>query len=506
FVLNAIHTAPPPPDPVNPAIATPKGGGESPKPLLVPADPAAPPLWEEPRRKGMEAFGRKEWVGAWTLLEEAREKGATDVDEKIRQSHANDLIAKGDDERDDQKALEHYEGARKYLPEDEDLKKKIARATFNRWSKSAEGHEGGDWTQAAADWGRALAVADDPLKKEVESKRDFCEKYAKALQGRTNGEWEKALALFRDLAKEPRAYGARLEVEIRDADAQVKIAAEMAQKKLREEFDRTVAQGMAAHQRAEWKKAKESFDLAGDPKYAAFPKDEVRRHTPELALALAPPPGMVYVPGGRSRMGGGREVEGPEGDVETAAIYIDRHEVTVAEYGEFVKDLAGGGGHHPGCPKDEPKGKGHGPDAWSSQRPEAPVAYVDWWDAASFAAWAKKRLPREAEWERAASFDPAGKRPYPWGEKYQKEGGPTYLGIDAMGGGVMEWTADWFQKYPWSGASHSDFGERYRVLRGGVLLEGDAERDARVTHRQWYLPSKRSMKIGFRCVKDVVDK
>jgi formylglycine-generating enzyme required for sulfatase activity len=201
---------------------------------------------------------------------------------------------------------------------------------------------------------------------------------------------------------------------------------------------------------------------------------------------------------------GGQDVEGPESDRDVGPLFMDDHEATVAEYGAFLKELSSSGGHHPGCPKEEPPGKSHVPDNWEAQRPQTSVTGVDWWDAASYAAWAKKRLPREAEWEHAASFEPAGgRRAYPWGEKFQKEAGKSFLGIDGLGSGVMEWTADWFQKYPGSDASHSDFGERYKVLRGGVLLEQDAERDARVTHRHWNLPSKRSVKIGIRCVKDV---
>jgi iron(II)-dependent oxidoreductase len=204
-------------------------------------------------------------------------------------------------------------------------------------------------------------------------------------------------------------------------------------------------------------------------------------------------------------MGGGRAVEGPgEGEVEVGPFFLDEREVTAGEYARFLQALEEGGGHHAGCPKEEPPGKLHVPDSWTSQAPEAAVVNLDWWDAASYAAWAKKRLPREVEWERAAGFDPAGgRRAYPWGEKFQKEGGRSFLGIEALGGGVIEWTSDWFQKYPWAAAGHVDFGERYRVLRGGVLLEQDAERDARVAHRHWYLPTKRSPKIGFRCAKDV---
>jgi serine/threonine protein kinase/formylglycine-generating enzyme required for sulfatase activity len=510
FVLTAIQSAPTPlPDPGKTSQGTPGTPPDDGKTVVapLPPPPVLSPAWDEPKKKGQEAFGRREWVSAWTLLEDAKGKGAPDVDRMIAQAHGSDLIAKGDDERDDQRALEHYEAARRYLADDEDLKRKIARASFNRWSKTAESHEGSDWAQAASDWARALLVAEESLKAEVDAKRAFCDKYAKALQARSAGEWEKALPLFKELGREPRAYGTRLDIEIRDAEAQVAKAGEMALKKLKDEFGAVVAQARAAHQRADWKGAKEQIDRAADPRFASMSKEELQKFSPEVALALAPPPGMIYVPGGRFRMGGGgRDYEGPEGDAETPPFYMDEHEVTVAEYGEFLKEVAGTGGHSPACPKDEPKGKSHVPDGWAFQKAEAPVVSVDWWDAAGYAGWAKKRLPREVEWERAASFDPAGRRPFPWGEKFQKEAGKSYLGLDGMGSGVIEWTADWFQRYPWSTSTHSEFGERSKVLRGGVLLDLDGERDARVTHRLWYPPVRRMGKIGFRCVKDGADK
>jgi iron(II)-dependent oxidoreductase len=152
-----------------------------------------------------------------------------------------------------------------------------------------------------------------------------------------------------------------------------------------------------------------------------------------------------------------------------------------------------------------PPGKSLVPDAWEDQKGRAgePVTGVDWWDAAAYAAWRKKRLPTEAEWEKAAGFDLQGRRAYPWGQEYRKEGGPGFLGCEDMGGGVIEWTASWFDKYPGSPASHFDFGRKKRVLRGGVLLAEDSARDARVTHRKWYPPSYRSRRIGFRCARDI---
>jgi gamma-glutamyl hercynylcysteine S-oxide synthase len=153
-----------------------------------------------------------------------------------------------------------------------------------------------------------------------------------------------------------------------------------------------------------------------------------------------------------------------------------------------------------------PPNKKHFPLDWDAQKGTDSVVGVDWWDAASYAKWRGKRLPRESEWERAASYDPAGRRLYPWGAKFQKDGGKSYLGLDGMGSGVIEWTADWFMKYSWSTTEHSDFGERRRTLRGGVRLAEDAPENAKVTFRHWYLPSQRSRWVGFRCVQDLPEK
>jgi iron(II)-dependent oxidoreductase len=198
-------------------------------------------------------------------------------------------------------------------------------------------------------------------------------------------------------------------------------------------------------------------------------------------------------------------VEAPEGEAQTSAYYIDEHEVTAGKYAEFLQALTDGG-HHPGCFKEEPAGKIHVPADWERQDPQDAVVGVDWWDAMSYAAWRKKRLPREAEWEKAAGFDPDGRRLYAWGPKHMKEGGKSHLGLSGMGTGAIEWTSDWFQKYRWSAAEHADFGERKKVLRGGVLLAEDAVESAKTTFRNWYPPGYRSRKVGFRCVQDVPEK
>jgi serine/threonine protein kinase/formylglycine-generating enzyme required for sulfatase activity len=480
---------PPPPEPPKPAPED-------------PPRPPAPPAWEEPLRRGNESLARREWSAAVAQLEEAARLGAPDLEEKLKQAKAGDLLARGDEEKDDERAAELYEAARKVLPSEE-ADRKLARASFRRWSKRAERNEGGDWAQAAADWARALAVAEEGLKAETEARRRFCQVYAEGVRARSNGDWAAAEERFRELAKDPRGFSAGIDAELKRAREELALAAERMKVERRQEFDRLLDQGRAAHRRAAWAEARAAFERAADPRFAGFPRDPVLPLLKDVEAALAAPPGMVYVPGGTFRMGGGRDVEGPqEAEASVGAFYLDERETTAGEYAEFVKAL-GESGHHPGCAEGEPAGKRHAPEDLESQRPGDPVTNVDWWDAASYAAWRKKRLPREAEWERAAGFDPAGRRAYPWGEAWRKEGGRSYLGVAGLGDGVIEWTADWFRKYPWGAADHVDFGEKMKALRGGVLLAQDAERDARTTTRRWYLPTYRSRKVGFRCAQDL---
>jgi formylglycine-generating enzyme required for sulfatase activity/predicted Ser/Thr protein kinase len=496
--------APPPPPPI--AVQPPPGAPPPAEPVPAPPLPLpAPPsaAWKDALERGLDAYGRREWVAAVTLLEEAAKLGAPDVDSKVRDAKAQELLAKGDAEREDPvKALEHYEAAKRFA-DTEDVRRRIARASFDRWSRSAKKNEGGDWVQAAADWGRAIPFAEEALQPELQARRKFCETYAEGVRARLAGDWKKALERFRELSKDARDFASSIDIELRRAKDETDKADELARVELKKDLDRLLEEARAAHRRAAWVEARAALERSKDPKYAGFPRESAAAVEAEVAAALAAPPGTVYVPGGTFAMGGGRDVEGPaEGLATTAAYYLDERETTAGDYAEFLKAL-GEAGHHEKCPKDEPPGKRHVPESWDGQRPEDPVTGVDWWDAASYAAWKGRRLPGEAEWERAASFDPAGRRAYPWGPKFQKEGGKSYLGLSGMGDGVIEWTADWFQKYSWSLASNLDFGQRKKVLRGGVLLAGDAERDARSAHRHWYFPNYRSRKVGFRCAADL---
>jgi len=227
-----------------------------------------------------------------------------------------------------------------------------------------------------------------------------------------------------------------------------------------------------------------------------------------LALLPPAPPGMVYVPAGAFTMGSdkGNSDERPVHTVYLDAFYIDKTEVTNAQYRKCVE--AGG------C--DTPVKTTYYDNADYTQHP---VVYVSWNDADAYCRWAGKRLPTEAEWEKAARGTDG--RTYPWGEgidcdhaQYSKCGGGTmpvgskpkgaspYGALD-MVGNVWEWVADWYDpdyysQSPERNPPGPDSGEG-RVLRGGSL-HGN-QRFTRCAYRVGGNPRHRYFYVGFRCAR-----
>jgi iron(II)-dependent oxidoreductase len=257
---------------------------------------------------------------------------------------------------------------------------------------------------------------------------------------------------------------------------------------------------------------------------------------------------MVPVPGGPFEMGTSIEPwafdnERPAHRVDLLPFHIDRTPVTNAQYLAFM--AAGGyddprhwsepgwtwrtesGAEHPGFWKRDG-------GAWVVQRygrfvpidPAEPVQHVSWFEADAFARWAGKRLPTEAEWEKAASWAPDGrKRRFPWGDDDpgpdranvdQRHFGPAPVGaypdgVSAYGchqmiGDVWEWTSSDFQPYtgyewfPYREYSEVFFGTDYKVLRGGSWATHTTA--IRNTFRNWDYPIRRQIFCGFRCAKD----
>ena len=221
---------------------------------------------------------------------------------------------------------------------------------------------------------------------------------------------------------------------------------------------------------------------------------------------------MVFIPEGSFIMGSdASEEESPPHEVYLDAFYMDKYEVTNAQYEIFWRST----GHRPPLTSGKP-----GFDA-----PDQPATGVSWEDAVDYAAWAGKRLPTEAEWEKAARGTDS--RSYPWGDhwseaKCQASGkntlsgparvgshpkGVSPFGCHDMAGNVWEWCADWFStdyydqseeknpKGPQDGSRH--------VLRGGGWESRPNE--VKTTYRQGGCPDGGYRCAGFRCVKDATD-
>jgi formylglycine-generating enzyme required for sulfatase activity len=198
----------------------------------------------------------------------------------------------------------------------------------------------------------------------------------------------------------------------------------------------------------------------------------------------------------------------PVRPVHVDPFYMDTHEVTNAQYARFVKATR----HR--APYHWPDGRV--PDG----KDDFPVVNVSWEDAAAYAKWAGKRLPTEAEWERACRGLAEGAK-FWWGEaKASKEvarfgtvDGPQAVGkckanafgLYDMAGNVWEWTADWYDRgYYAKAPARNPAGPatgRYRVIRGGSW--SDVEKYLTCAYRSWARPAERSPNIGFRCVKPV---
>jgi formylglycine-generating enzyme required for sulfatase activity len=217
---------------------------------------------------------------------------------------------------------------------------------------------------------------------------------------------------------------------------------------------------------------------------------------------------MVKVEGGKFTIG---HVDpactdaGPIEEVTVETFWIDTYEVTNAQWKKFIEATG-----------YEWKGKlsawplGSMPEELASH----PVGYISWNDADAYAKWAGKRLPTEFEWETAARG--VDKRYYPWGNKFDEKkcnirqsgiGKTTpvgtykdYLspyGCNDMCGNVAEWVEDWYKAYPGTEQTNPDFGEKYKVLRGGSFF---SEADFRTYERSKDDPATwANAYYGFRC-------
>jgi len=226
---------------------------------------------------------------------------------------------------------------------------------------------------------------------------------------------------------------------------------------------------------------------------------------PQKIVSTKDPEVMVLIPAGTFTMGHetGSEDEQPPHEVYVDAFYIDVAEVTCARYETFLKDT--------GYPPHQ---------MWNPEydRLDDPVVGVSWNDAFAFAKWAGKRLPTEAEWEKAARAGLVEKN-YPWGDEIDQEKAnyqsfgitpvksyePNFYRLYDMAGNVWEWCQDWYSKEYYKLSTKNNpkgpmLGSK-KVVRGGAWYCGEAA--LQVYNRHKNDPHLGSFHIGFRCVKSV---
>jgi sulfatase modifying factor 1 len=235
--------------------------------------------------------------------------------------------------------------------------------------------------------------------------------------------------------------------------------------------------------------------------------------------------GMVYIPGGLFVMGSteGKPDETPIHEVTVTPLWMDKTEVTNEQFSKFIeatgyltlaeRKRSEFDWRHPTGPRSSIEGK-----------ELYPIVQVAWDDAATFAKWAGKRLPTEAEWEHAARGGLHQKR-YVWGSEKPTEKEPrgnlsgtgtarvasfppNDFALTDIAGNVAEWCSDWYEPdYYKSSPKLNPKGpaepRTQRIIRGGSFLSAQSEvENFRPSSRSSAPPETTRPDLGFRCVKD----
>jgi formylglycine-generating enzyme required for sulfatase activity len=244
------------------------------------------------------------------------------------------------------------------------------------------------------------------------------------------------------------------------------------------------------------------------------PANDVSVPEGESTAAEEPlPEEMVTISAGpfvRGTASGGFD-EQPQRTIYLDTFSIDRFEVTNHQYQQFVLAT----GHRKAGPPSR-YAKSIGKMRGTNQ----PAVYVSWDDANEYCRWKGKRLPTEAEWEKAMRGTDG--RLWPWGNQEKPNGAnwarvqdgyevsarvgsfsmdKSPYGVMDGAGNVMEWVADWYQESYYKESPDKDppspeFGT-YRVMRGGGYTTTGS--DVRITSRSKMVPDFRDETIGFRC-------
>lgn len=228
------------------------------------------------------------------------------------------------------------------------------------------------------------------------------------------------------------------------------------------------------------------------------------------------PEEMVLIPAGpfiRGTDRGGFD-EQPQRTLNLSSFMIDKYEVTNSQYAGFVAAT----GHRKSGPPSR-----YAKNVSRMRGVNQPVVYVSWDDAQAYCAWKGKRLPTEAEWEKAMRGTDG--RLWPWGSveiphaanwarvddghevsavvgTVRSDASP--FGVMDGAGNVMEWVEDWYDENAYREASDSDPRSpdhgTFKVLRGAGYASSGS--DLRITSRNKMVPDFRDETIGFRCAQD----
>ncbi len=248
---------------------------------------------------------------------------------------------------------------------------------------------------------------------------------------------------------------------------------------------------------------------------------------------------MVLIPAGEFRMGSSNKDtdESPIHTVYVDDFYMDRFAVTNAQYKTFVDE-------NPVWYKDSIPQEYHDGnylklwknDSYPYGKGDYPVVAVSWYAAIAYAQWAGKRLPTEAEWEKAARGGLIGKI-YPWGDTINRHKAnygerwdgrtstirmtpvgsfpPNGYGLCDMVGNVREWCLDAYEsdyyehsppQNPIAGDSITEVLSNYKTCKNSRVFRGgswyNAADSLRVTLRMRDIPSFSVTSVGFRCVRE----